>query len=121
MIDPANPSRLPATRTHWALVHPLLAALSEAGVPMRAGDLDQLQQAAALGPEFVHAVARWIHAAHATGGPVPAAAPGTVAPAPAPPGPVTAAPEHRHLRQIGPRPTAPALAAGPTERGRQAS
>ncbi|WP_371502404.1 hypothetical protein OG871_35295 [Kitasatospora sp. NBC_00374] len=64
MTEPAHPGRLPAARTDWALVHPLLAALTRAGIPVGPGDLDQLQNAAALGPEFVHALARWIHEAH---------------------------------------------------------
>ncbi|MCX4744212.1 hypothetical protein OG455_01560 [Kitasatospora sp. NBC_01287] len=65
MNDPEHPGPLPVTRDHWLLVHPLLAALSEAGVPLRYGDLDQLQNAAHLGPDFVHALARWLRAAHA--------------------------------------------------------
>ncbi|MER5863140.1 hypothetical protein [Kitasatospora sp. NPDC002040] len=65
MTDPAHTGSLPAPRTDWTLVHPLLHALAEAGIPLRAGDLEQLQNAAAIGPDFVHALARWIREAHA--------------------------------------------------------
>jgi len=44
----------------------MLAAFSEAGVPLGPGDLDRLHHAAAIGPEFAHALARWIRAAHTT-------------------------------------------------------
>ncbi|WP_280697020.1 hypothetical protein [Kitasatospora sp. GP82] len=63
MNDPEQACRPSSSRTDWALVHPLLTALSQAGVPIRSGDLDQLQHAAHLGPDFVHAFTRWIREA----------------------------------------------------------
>ncbi|WP_354643692.1 hypothetical protein [Kitasatospora camelliae] len=89
MTDPAHTGRPSAARTPWPLAHPLLGALSRAGVPMAPGDVDQVGRASALGPEFVHALARWIRAAHAgappaaTSPPTPAAAP--LRPTPPPP------------------------------------
>ncbi|WP_157845539.1 hypothetical protein [Kitasatospora phosalacinea] len=68
MTESAHTSPLPVVRLQWTMLQPLLAALSEAGVPLRPGDLDQLQHAAAIGPEFAHALARWIRAAHAAAG-----------------------------------------------------
>ncbi|MFJ4675363.1 hypothetical protein [Kitasatospora sp. NPDC088783] len=88
MTEPAHTSPLPAVRLQWTLLQPLLAALSEAGVPLRPGDLDQLQHAAAIGPEFAHALARWIRAAHTA-----------AATAPLPAG----------VRTLAPRPERPAL------------
>ncbi|WP_327070406.1 hypothetical protein [Kitasatospora sp. NBC_01302] len=64
MNDCEHTGRLPATRTTWALLHPLLTAISQAGVPFGAGDLERLHDAAALGPDFVQALTRWIIAAH---------------------------------------------------------
>ncbi|WP_371483945.1 hypothetical protein [Kitasatospora sp. NBC_00315] len=124
MTTPAHPGRLPAARVDRALVHPLLTALSAAGVPVRPGDLDQLQQAAALGPDFVHALARWIHTAHlAAGQPtenplgaLPEA--GTAATA------ITAVdtPLGGRPRRYGPAPITPAAAPpDPAGRGRRAS
>ncbi|MFJ8041073.1 hypothetical protein ACIRBX_11270 [Kitasatospora sp. NPDC096147] len=72
------------------MVQPLLAALTEAGVPLRTGDLEQLRQAAVIGPDFARTLARWIRDAHA-------GAPST----PLPTAPV--------LRSIAPRPERPAL------------
>ncbi|BAJ26485.1 MULTISPECIES: hypothetical protein [Kitasatospora] len=81
MTEPAHTSPLPVVRPQWTLLQPLLASLSAAGVPLRPGDLDQLQHAAAIGPEFAHALARWIRDAH-TAGPAqpPAAAVRSLAP-----------------------------------------
>ncbi|GAA2087225.1 hypothetical protein GCM10009759_08460 [Kitasatospora saccharophila] len=90
MTEPAHTSPLPVVRLQWTQLQPLLAALSEAGVPLRPGDLDQLQHAAAIGPEFAHALARWIRAAHST-----------AEPARAPAG----------IRTLAPRPERPALGA----------
>ncbi|RKE17420.1 hypothetical protein [Streptomyces sp. TLI_171] len=90
MTEPAHTSPPPVVRLQWTLLQPLLAALSEAGVPLRPGDLDQLQHAAAIGPEFAHALARWIRAAHTASAPSPAW------PAPA-------------VRSLAPRPERPAL------------
>ncbi|MBB4921597.1 hypothetical protein [Kitasatospora kifunensis] len=64
MNDSEHTGRLPATRTTWALLHPLLTAISQAGVPFREGDLERLHDAAVLGPDFVQALTRWIIAAH---------------------------------------------------------
>ncbi|MEU3497865.1 hypothetical protein [Kitasatospora cineracea] len=64
MTEPAHTSPLPVVRLQWGLVQPLLAVLSEARVPLRPGDLEQLQHAATIGPEFAHALARWIRDAH---------------------------------------------------------
>ncbi|MFB7668574.1 hypothetical protein ACFC1R_32415 [Kitasatospora sp. NPDC056138] len=87
MNDPEQLCRPSAARADRALVHPLLTALTQAGIPIRGGDLDQLQNAAQLGPEFVHAFTRWIRDAQAaaTAAAVPAAPPRAVrAVAPAP-------------------------------------
>ncbi|GAA2266322.1 MULTISPECIES: hypothetical protein [Kitasatospora] len=75
MTDPEHPCRPSATRADWALVHPMLTVLNQAGIPIRSGDLDQLKLAAGLGPEFAQAFTRWIREAHATAAaaPVPAA------------------------------------------------
>ncbi|MEV7778340.1 hypothetical protein [Kitasatospora sp. NPDC088351] len=64
MTDPAHTGHPPAARTNWALVHPVLAALTQAGVPLGRGDLQQLHHVAALGPGFVHTLARWLRSAH---------------------------------------------------------
>ncbi|MFJ1705862.1 hypothetical protein [Kitasatospora sp. NPDC088346] len=118
MTEPAHPGRLPATGTDWVLVHPLLAALTRAGVPVGPGDLDQLRSAAALGPEFVQALARWIHRAH--GAAPPSATWEAVARAPA----VGAAEGRRPSRRESPPALAasrPAGPAGPDRDQRQAS
>ncbi|MFE1316272.1 hypothetical protein [Kitasatospora phosalacinea] len=99
MTEPAHTSPLPVVRLQWTLLQPLLAALSEAGVPLRPGDLDQLQHAAAIGPEFAHALARWIRAAHTAGPARPPAAVRTLAPRPERPAlgaPAPAAVRDRH-------------------------
>ncbi|GLW72791.1 hypothetical protein Kpho02_50900 [Kitasatospora phosalacinea] len=99
MTEPAHTSPLPVVRLQWTLLQPLLAALSEAGVPLRPGDLDQLQHAAAIGPEFAHALARWIRAAHTAGPARPPAAVRTLAPRPERPalgGPAPAVVRDRH-------------------------
>ncbi|MFJ1756126.1 hypothetical protein [Kitasatospora sp. NPDC088134] len=81
MTEPAHTSPLPVVRFQWTLLQPLLAALSETGVPLRPGDLDQLQRAAAIGPDFAHALARWIRTAHASAAPPPSTWPTPAAPA----------------------------------------
>ncbi|MFJ5228641.1 hypothetical protein ACIQBJ_01965 [Kitasatospora sp. NPDC088391] len=98
MTEPAHTSPLPVVRFQWTLLQPLLAALSEAGVPLGPGDLDRLQHAAALGPDFAQALARWIRTAHHAS----AAAPPTTAAWPLPARPALpdrdAAPERPALR-----------------------
>ncbi|WP_282204698.1 hypothetical protein [Kitasatospora fiedleri] len=109
MTEPAHTSPLPAVRLQWTLLQPLLAALSEAGVPLRPGDLDQLQHAAAIGPEFAHALARWLRAAHTA-----------AAPAPLPTGVRTLAPRPERPA-LGPSAAAPVPASGPGARAAPAS
>ncbi|MFE0464351.1 hypothetical protein ACFW1A_34360 [Kitasatospora sp. NPDC058965] len=103
MTDPEHPSTLPALRTQWTLVQPLLAALSQAGIALRPGDLDQLYRAAALGPDFAQALARWIRTAHAQPAPPARTTPVSGLPAPVP------------TLRIAPAPTRPALAPPPPD------